>query len=386
MMDDMFQLINSNTTEEVMEWFVEDPKRLLYMELLRAEQQARKGGKRRTCDTHKFEVNLYENLERLTDALWNFEYKPSRSTAHIIFDPVQREIFAAAYRDRVVHHFVVNSITEWWEKRFWKGSCSCRMEKGTSYGIKLLDHYIRSASKNYKEDVYVIKMDITGYFMHIDREVLWKKVSDGLDRQFEGQYSNMRYKILKHVCHEIIFDDPIEGVRLQGSIEDWRHLPHDKSLFYQMIGVGLVIGNLTSQFFSNIYLNNLDWYIVRTLGYKRYVRYVDDLCIVVTKDEMEQGIRDVEAVNFCLNGVGMSLNRKKTRIIKARYGVPFLGMVVKYGKIVPAERTVKNFKRAVQEVAVGERGLESLESYLGLFKNYDADRLIGQMFKKMGWD
>ena len=94
-----------------------DAKNLLLAELFLAELLTRKGGKRKTHDTQVFEADLMENLVNLRDALWNLEYKPSRSTAHIINKPVKREIFAAPYRDRVVHRFVVDSIIDWWEKR-----------------------------------------------------------------------------------------------------------------------------------------------------------------------------------------------------------------------------------------------------------------------------
>ena len=135
-----------------------DPKNLLFAELFIAEQQARKGGKRKTMDTHKFEVNLYENLMRLRDAIWECEYKPSRGTAHVIFNPVQREIFAAPYPDRIVQHWVVNTIDEWWDRRLIEDSYSCRVGKGTQHGIyrlrqhsKLLMTY-RSSIRPMDED------------------------------------------------------------------------------------------------------------------------------------------------------------------------------------------------------------------------------------------
>ena len=251
--------------ELAIEWLKADPRNMLLAELYIAEQQARKGGKRKTYDTHMFEVNLHENLARLRDALWNYTYKPSRGTAHIIFHPVQREIFAAPYPDRVVQHWVVDNIDPWWDHRLIDDSYSCRVGKGTLYGIN-------------------------------------DRVMDGLNRQF-ANYDNKRYKILRHAIREIIFDDPVQGVKIQGLLDDWRDLPEDKSLFCQPPGQGMVIGNLTSQDFSNIYMDMLDRFVTITLGYKHYGRYVDDFYIVVTEDELPQAKRDIKAIGTFLNGM-----------------------------------------------------------------------------------
>ena len=130
-MNDFFGLIRRGEDEMAKEWLMKDPRNLLLAELFIAEQQARKGGKRKTHDTHAFEVNLFENLTRLRDALWECEYHPSRGTAHVIFKPVQREIFAAPYVDRIVQHWVVDSIDPWWDHRLIEDSYSCRVGKGT---------------------------------------------------------------------------------------------------------------------------------------------------------------------------------------------------------------------------------------------------------------
>lgn len=190
-----------------------------------------------------FEVNLFENLIRLRDALWDYEYKSSRGTAHVIFKPVQREIFAAPYPDRIVQHWVVDQIDEWWDHRPIKDSYFCRVGKGTKYGVERLRHHILSASHNLEIPVVICKLDIAGYFMHISRQIMYNRVVWGLDRQFANN-KGKRYKMLKYAIHEIVFDDPVRGVKIQGSYEDWRGLLEDKSLFVQPLGQGMVIGNL----------------------------------------------------------------------------------------------------------------------------------------------
>ena len=385
-MDDFFQIINSENDGELIDWLSKDGRNLLLAELCLAEFQARKGGKRKTYDTNIFEVNVIENLCRLRDELWDYEYKPSRSTAHVIFKPVQREIFAAPYRDRVVQHWVVNSIDPWWDHRLIEDSYSCRVGKGTLYGVKRLQHHILSASENLAIPVYIIKMDITGYFMHIKRPLMYNRVMWGLDQQFPLEQRGKRYRMLKHAIKEMIFDDPVRDVKIQGSYEDWRGLPANKSLFCQPPNQGMVIGNLTSQEFSNFYLDMLDRFVTIELGWKHYGRYVDDFYGVFRKDELLQAKRDMGAIEAFLNGLGLEMNWKKVRIIPWWQGVPFLGIVVKGHARLPDKRIVTNFNRAAYKLVGGCGKLESVASYLGLLKHMNGEKVTERIFVRVGWE
>lgn len=385
-MIDIFKLIENEKDPEMREW-LKDPKNMLLAELFKAEMEARKGGKRKTGDCHKFEMNLMENLTKLRDALWDYSYKPSRGAVHVVKKPVRREIFAAPFVDRVVHHWIIMQITDWWERRLYYGSCSCRVGKGTSYGVKLLDRHIRKVSRNFTRDCVVVKLDISGYFMHIRRDLLYKRVKWGLERQFATQLDDKRYKILLGAVKAVIFDEPVEDVVFQGEYEDWRDLLPDKSLFAAAPLCGIVIGNLTSQFFSNIYLDLLDRYITMTLGYKHYVRYVDDFCIVVTCDEVERLIKeDTPAINAFLNGLGLFINSKKTRKLYSWQGVPFLGFVVRNGAVLPGKRVVKNFRLRAFRVAVGLDDPDTVTSYLGLLLHSNCYRVCAEIFDGMGWE
>lgn len=386
MFDDPMHLKKFASDDLAREWLMADPKNQLLAELYIAEMQARRGGKRKTYDTHAFEANLHENLARLRDALWEMYYQPSRGTAHVIFDPVQREIFAAPYVDRVVHHFIVNNTMKWWEHRLDYESCSCRVGKGTSFGVKRLAHHILSASDNGRKKVYIIKMDISGYFMHIQRDILYHRVVEvGLNKQFEGDMGK-RYKILRHAITQVIYDDPVRDVKIQGSYNDWRGLPEDKSLFAQPPGQGLVIGNLTSQFYSNVYLDPLDRFVRYKLGYQHYGRYVDDFYIVVTEEQLPQAKKDIKAISAMLNGYGLSLNLKKTRIFTNYQGVPFLGEVVRNGVILPGRRIVKNFTESAYEFVGGTGSIESIVSYMGMLSQCKSEKVMSKIFDKVGWE
>ena len=376
---DLYDLTENFADDDVLRWLKSSEKNLLKAELYVAERMARIGGKRKTYNTHAFELYLDENIDRLTDALYFQEYQPSRGITYVINNPVKREIFAAPYVDRVVHHYLVDTINPWWDRRLNAGASSCRVGKGTSYGIALLDKHIRRASHNFKEPVYIIKLDISGYFMHINRDILLERVLWGLNRQFEGNYGK-RYKTVKYTLGQIIMDNPIDGVKMRGSYDDWRDLPADKSLFMAPKGCGLVIGNVTSQVFSNIYLDPLDRFVTMDLGYKHYGRYVDDFYLVVTSSELAQAKRDIRVIDNFLHGLGLWLNKKKTRVIPFWQGVPFLGMVNKGGIIMPDKRIVKNYKKAVYDYIAGVENEDSVMSYIGMMKNYSSWKVISHAF------
>lgn len=348
--------------------------------------EARKGGKRRTHDEHDFEINLFANLQLLKQDILDKTYYPSRSTAHIITKPVIREIFAAPFRDRIVHHLLFGSVYDWWDNHFIYDSYSCRINKGTLFGIRRLDHHIRSVSENYKRPAYVLKLDIQGYFMSLPRKELYRRAIWGLDHQFESNKNTREYSTLKFLWERTIMDDPVKGVKKKGDLSAWDNLPSSKSLFNQPPGQGIVIGNLTSQLLSNIYLDQLDRFITLDLGYKHYGRYVDDFFIVVNEEELSQLKRDVHAIEEYLKLIGLTLHPKKRLLKDSKYGIPFIGATIYNNYIVPGHRLIRNAKQAMREVVAGERTIDSVPSYLGHFKYFNSYNTIQQIFEQTGWD
>lgn len=366
------------------QWLMDYENRFL-MELYVAYIEARRGGKRNTFDEHKFEVNELENLINLRDTILDGTYAPSRGTAHIIHNPVIREIFAAAFRDRIVHHWMYDVVYDWWDQHFIFDSYSCREGKGTKQGIERLAHHIQSASNNYTKKVWVIKLDIQGYFMSLPREKLYERAMWGLNRQFEGDYGK-KYEIMRFLWAQTILDDPCRGVKRKGWPYDWAPLPDSKSLFKQQPGVGIVIGNLTSQLLSNIYLDQLDRYVVYDLGWEHYGRYVDDFYIVVDEDDLPRAKQDIKKIEDYLKRLGLTLHPKKRSIQPADRGVAFLGGVVYPGRIFPGKRLIKNTEAAFYDVVIGKRDVESVASYLGHHKYFRSDKLLREIFDEMGWE
>lgn len=354
----------------------------LLQQLMKAYFEARKG-KRRTRDQYAFEVNWFKNLVQLRDDILRRAYKPSRGIAFVTLKPVIREIFAAPFRDRVIHHFLYAMCAKWMDAQMIYDSYSCRVGKGVLFGIRRLEHMIRSVSVNYQIKVYVIKMDIQGYFMSLPRVRLLEMMEECLDKQFADN-PPLR-DLLYYLWREVIMDDPTKGVKKRGPLSRWRRLPDSKSLFKQFPGLGIVIGNLTSQLLSNMYLNKLDRYIKYELGYKNYGRYVDDFFIVVTEDELARAKKDIEKIRAFLKGMGLTLHPKKTKIQDVNKGVDFLGVVIYPHRTVMGKRFKKNFYEAAHDFAAGRRDEASIVSYLGYAKHHKARKLCKRVLESAGW-
>lgn len=367
------------------------PKRWLLEQLAIAFVEARKG-KIKTYDEHAFEINWMENIVKLADAILERRYKPGASVTFVIHDPMVREIFAAPFRDRVVHHFLYNMQAGWWDRRFIYNSYSCRVGKGTLFGMKQAQKMMWQVTDGCAKKAMVLKMDIRGYFMSLPRKKLYEKVKLGLDQQFKG-YRNDRaarqiYKICKFLWGQVLMDDPVGKARRRGRLSDWNPeiLPLEKSLFCQPEGQGIVIGNLTSQLVSNIYLDALDRYVTYTLGYKYYGRYVDDFFIMVPERQYEKAKRDLEKIErFLKEELGLKLHPKKRYMQSVYKGMSFLGARVYPRCLYPSDRLQSKFKEKAYLLACGYGEVESVVSYLGIMVHLDGEKMIRRTFDALGW-
>lgn len=362
--------------ENIEDWLLEQ----LYGCYLEARKH-----KRSTSDEQRFEMNAIENLTQLCDDILAKRYKPSRGVAFITYKPVIREIFAAPFRDRVVHHFLYQQVAPWWDKRFIYDSYSCRVGKGTLMGIKRMQQHIRQVTQMGQKEAYVAKFDLQGYFMSLPRDRVFERVSWGIDQQYDAKHTWLA-EIVRYLWREVIFDDPIDGVRIRGSIDEWDNLPESKSLFSQPPGKGVVIGNLSSQLISNIYLDQLDRFMKIDLGYKHYGRYVDDFFVVVPEEELPRILGDIEKIDAYLHSLDLVLHPKKRYIQNTRKGVPFLGTVIYMNNIVPDRRFRGNFYQSLFEFSHGQSSVESVTSYLGYLSNMDGKKLAKKYFDQFGFD
>ena len=222
-----------------------------------------RSNKRNTINALAFELDYESNLIQLWKELNDGSYQPGKSIAFIVHKPVQREIFAADFRDRVVHHLIINKLNPLFEKEFIQDSYACRVGKGTHHGISRANKFIRQCSKNYKEDCYVLKLDIEGFFMHINKEILFSR----LQKFIEAQYKQNDKELVLEICHKIIFNSPTENCIIKGAAKNWEGLPKNKSLFHSPQNSGLPIGNLTSQIFANFYMSAFDHFMKERTRY-----------------------------------------------------------------------------------------------------------------------
>lgn len=234
----------------------------LLTDLFRAYYNARQN-KRNTINQLKFELNFEREIFKLYKEIETRAYKPLREIAFIVDKPVKREIFAADFRDRVVHHLLFRYVEPIIEKYLIYDCYSCRKGKGTSIGIQRAAKFLRSCSENYKRDCYIMQMDISGYFMSINRELLYHKVNGILRTEYQkcalsGKVIPFDAGVVDFLLQKTIFRNPADNCMIKGSRSGWDGLPANKSLFYASQGCGLPIGNLTSQLFGNVFLNDFD--------------------------------------------------------------------------------------------------------------------------------
>ena len=341
-----------------------DYKRTL-VDLFKAYYDARKN-KRKSLGVISFEMDYEKKLLELGQELMTGTYKISPSICFISFKPLQREIFAADFRDRIIHHLIYNYSSPIFERSFINDSYSCRLNRGTSYGIKRLDHFIRSCSENYKKDCYILKLDIKGYFMSINKDILYQKVVDKIKSYRSSYFFDLEW--LLGIIKQVIFHDPTKDCLMRGKKEDWAGLPKSKSLFWAKGNTGLPIGNLTSQLFGNVYLDDFDHFVKYRLHCKFYGRYVDDMVIVHTDKEYLKSI--VPLIRRYLHEeLFLELHPKKISLQHFSRGVSFLGAIIKPYRLYIHHKTKGSFYEKIRfwNKFLKEKPREFLEQYQGKF-------------------
>lgn len=262
--------------------------------------------KRKQSSVLDFEINLINNLESLYKEFKTKTYKPGKYNKFVIYEPKKRVIESLPYRDRVAQHVLFDFLYPRYDKIMIDTSFANRIGRGTQQGMLLEQKYMRKLGKGH----YIIKGDIHHFFQSIDQDILINILS-------------------KKIKDQDILDLCIKFIKCNNK----HH-------------VGIPIGNVTSQLFANIYLNELDHYVKDTLRVKYYIRYMDDFCInVKTKKE---AIRVLDLINKFVNEkLNLKLNNK-TQIIKESQGVNFLGGLVHYDYIKMRHKSVRNMKKKIK--------------------------------------
>ena len=314
--------------------------------------------KRNTVNALKFESNLERNIMALYRELMDGTYRPGTSICFVVTRPKPREVWAADFRDRVVHHLLYNRIADRFHRSFIADSCACIPGRGTLYGATRLEHKVRSITQNWSRRAYYLKLDMANFFVSIDKNIL----HDQLARKITEPW-------VMWLAETILFHDPRENVRIKGTPELLALIPPHKSLFNQPSHLGLPIGNLSSQFFANVCLNPLDQHVKHRIGARHYIRYVDDMVLLHESPEwLNQAAAEIG--NFVSERLGMALNPRKTIIQPIERGVDFVGQVIKPWRRVLRRKTFENAIATVSS-KTGEDLMRSANSYLGLLRQSD---------------
>ena len=319
-----------------------------YKNLYKAYLDCRKN-KRQTINALKFEINLEDNLKELLEELRSGTYRPGRSICFVVTEPCPREIFAADFRDRIVHHLFVRELIDQAEKMFIFDSYACRVGKGTHKAVSRLYSFTNRMTRDYRADAWYMQLDLKSFFMSIERDILYGLALELIDKH--KKLNNWKLD-MSELAGIIIFHDPKENYIRKGGPALAGLIPPHKSLFGIKPGKGLPIGNYSSQFFANLYLNKLDHFIKRELKCEYYIRYVDDLIFLHKNREKLKTWRDGISL-FLKEKLAMELNIKKTKIQHINKGIDFLGYFLKLNKIHTRRKVYKRYKNKLFKAAIG---------------------------------
>lgn len=319
--------------------------------------------KRNTINALQFEANLERNIMALYRELMDGSYRPGTSICFVVTRPRPREVWAADFRDRVVHHLLYNRIADRFHRSFIADTCACIPGRGTLYGATRLEHKIRSITQNWSRPVYYLKLDLASFFVSINKNIL----RDLLALKIEEPW-------IMWLAETVLFHDPRENVRIKSTPELLSLIPPYKSLFNQPTHLGLPIGNLSSQFFANVYLNPLDQHIKHQIGARHYIRYVDDMVLLHESPEW-LNMAYAEIGEFVTARLGLSLNRRKTILQPISRGVDFVGQIIKPWRRVLRRTTFENAVARLHDRS-GEDFMRSANSYLGLLRQSDHSHTV----------
>lgn len=364
---------------------------LFSLENLVRQYAACRRNKRNTANALRFETRQELNLLALRDELAARSYEPARSVCFFIRRPKLREVFAADFRDRVVHHVLVNHLEQTWERIFIYDSYACRRGKGVHVAVSRLQQFMRQASANGTRAAWALQLDIHNYFMRIDKARLFAMLDKKLDDE------DARWLTRKLVFHDCTHEPVVKG---DPRLVD--RLPAHKTLFRAPPGKGLPIGNLNSQFFANVYLNALDQFVKHELKCRWYLRYCDDFVLLADSPERLLAWRErIRA--FLREALLLELNDARERLRPVADGLDFLGYIVRPFHMLVRRRVVGHlreklarFERALVtrhehatayrfDPAVLDALQACLASYFGHFKPAATRRLEAALWRQHAW-
>jgi len=297
----------------------------------------RKARKHKTKKSYvvEFEQDTLRNLFKLQGELKNQTYNPELLKTFILRDPKTRKISKSAFRDRIVHHALFRVIEPIFDKSFIYDSCANRVGKGNLFALKRFDLFAKKVTNNLKTEAFCLKADIKHYFEEVDHEILMniikKKIKD----------ESVIWLIKQ------ILANTAEGTAGGELLR------------------GMPLGNLTSQFFANVYLNEFDYFVKHILKAKYYVRYVDDF-IILHESKKQLEIWKEQIGIFLKEKLKIELHPQKTKIISLSRGIDFVGFRNFRHCRLLRKRNIKKMNSKVEEYKRNKISKEELfESFQG---------------------
>lgn len=329
-----------------------DHAEFLFEDLLQAYFDCRRS-KRNSASALAFEINLERNLVQLYDDLIDGSYQPGRSICFVVTRPKPREVWAADFRDRIVHHLLYNKISPRFYASFIADSCACIPARGTLYAAIRLESKIRSASENWSKPVHYLKCDLANFFVSIDKNILREQLATRIAEPWWLALTEL-----------VLFHDPRDNFELRGGAAQLALVPQHKRLTNQPAHLGLPIGNLSSQFFANVFLDALDQFVKHQIRCRHYIRYVDDFVLLHESPQWLNNARaQVEA--FLRDRLHVQLNPRKTILQPIARGVDFVGQVIKPWRRTTRRRSFDQAIYRAETVDVADLR-ETANSYFGL--------------------
>ncbi|WP_353627736.1 RNA-directed DNA polymerase [Ralstonia pseudosolanacearum] len=331
--------------------------------------------KRNTRNALEFEQDLEPNLGRLYGELQDGSYRPGRSICFVVTRPKAREVWAADFRDRVVHHLLYNHIGARFENAFIADSYACIKGRGTLRAAESLESMIRSITQNWSRPAFYLKCDLSNFFVSINKPKLLKLLLTKIPEPFWARLTEL-----------VLMHDPRTDFEFRGDPQLLEKVPPHKRLLEQTADRGLPIGNLSSQFFANVYLDVLDQHAKHQLKARHYIRYVDDFVFLhESPARLNEILTDVTA--FLPARLGVQLNPRKTILQPVDRGVDFVGHIIKPWHRSTRKRTLNEGLRRVAAAPAADVHVLA-NSYFGLLRQAPAshhDRaLIANVVRQRG--
>mgnify|MGYP006389708149 CR=1 FL=1 len=323
----------------------------------------------------EYQMNYIANNYQLYIELNSMIYEISRSKTFCEPRPKNREVFCAAFRDRIVHHLLAIKFADILESEMTDKAYACRKCKGTDYGIADVKKEIERVSDNYTKEAWVLKCDLQGFFMSINRSLLYSLLENVIRKKYHG--SDIEWWLW--LWKKVVLHDPTKNCIRVGDLSLWNKLPKNKSLFTCGKGVGLPIGNLPSQLLANLLLSQFDKLMIERVGEDGgYGRYVDDFVVISMDKNLLLNILQ-ESRGYLLKELGLTLHPRKVSLQRAASGVRFTGALIRPGRTLPNSRTVEHLYDVIDKFGIisdpkGEvlqRYVNRINSLMGVLVHYN---------------